>query len=466
MRYPIQRHLSLIIVLLFPTIVWGHTPDFVALTKQLKPAVVNISRSIKPQTSSANINQTQSPYREFFEDFFKNFLADPDATPRKQRSLGSGFIISNDGYILTNEHVVDNADKIKVQLAGGKTYPATIQGIDHKLDLALLKINSDEALPTVKLGNSDKLEIGEWVMAIGNPFGLEQTVTVGIVSAKGRVIGASPYDNFIQTDASINPGNSGGPLFNTQGEVIGINTAIVAGGQGIGFAIPINIATTILPQLKETGHVIRGWLGVSIQHVSKDLANSFGLDATTGALISCVTKNSPAGRAGVKRGDIIISLNKRKIVSINDLPRLVANIPVGATTTITVFRNGKTITIEVQIGQLGDNKNITSTAPNANPISNLIGVTTMDITAELKRRLNLQAEHGVVITSVSTQSAAAKAKLLRNDVIVEYNDQPIMNCNDLNNALTQNNGQNIQRLLIQRGEKLFFTTIKLTRKAP
>lgn len=461
-KHLIQYHLSLIILLLFPAIVWGHTPDFVTLTKQLKPGVVNISRSIKAQSSSADLNHVQSSHRDFFEDFFKSFLTDREATPHKKRSLGSGFIISDDGYILTNDHVVDNASTIKVQLAGGKTYSATIQGIDPKLDLALLKIDTDETLPTVKLGNSDKLEIGEWVMAIGNPFGLEQTVTVGIVSAKGRVIGAGPYDNFIQTDASINPGNSGGPLFNTKGEVVGINTAIVTGGQGIGFAIPINIAKNILPQLKETGHVTRGWLGITIQQVSEDLANSFGLDATTGALISSITKNSPADRAGMKRGDIIIALNGQTISSINDLPRLVANIPIGNTTTITVFRNGRNITINVEIGQIGDEKSIYSTARKGNPM----GVTTMDITADLKQKFNLQAEHGAVITSVLTESAAAQSKLRNGDVIVEYNNQPIMCQRDLNNALTENNDQNIQRLLIQRGEGLFFTTMKLARKAP
>lgn len=462
MKHPIQYHLILILIisLLFPAITWSHTPDFVALTKQLKPAVVNISRSTKAESSATDINQVKSSHRDFFEDFFKNFMPDREATPRKKRSLGSGFIISGDGYILTNDHVVDNADIITVQLAGGKTYSATIQGIDPKLDLALLKIDSDEKLPSVKLGNSDKLEIGEWVMAIGNPFGLEQTVTVGIVSAKGRVIGAGPYDNFIQTDASINPGNSGGPLFNTQGEVVGINTAIVAGGQGIGFAIPINTATTILPQLKETGHVTRGWLGITIQRVSDDLANSFGLDSTTGALISSITKDAPADRAGVKRGDIIIALNEQKIASINDLPRLVANIPVGSTTTITVFRNGKNIAIDVKIGNLGGEQNPPTTTHTGNPM----GITTMNVTAELQRRLNLQAEHGVVITSIIPESAADHAKLLISDVIVEYNNQPIMCQRDFDNALTQNTGQNIQRLLIQRGEGLFFTAMKLSQE--
>ena len=243
------------LVFFLPLACWAGTPDFVKLTKQLKPAVVNISTSKTADAHSSMLNQFDSQHRDFFEDFFENFFQGREIPQHKQKSLGSGFIISEDGYILTNDHVVDDADEITVQLAGGKTYSAIVKGIDQKLDLALLKIDSSETLPTVKLGNSEQLEIGEWVMAIGNPFGLEQTVTVGIVSAKGRVIGAGPYDNFIQTDASINPGNSGGPLFNTRGEVVGINTAIVAGGQGIGFAIPINAAKNILPQLKETGHV-------------------------------------------------------------------------------------------------------------------------------------------------------------------------------------------------------------------
>lgn len=449
--------LILALILLAPATVWSHTPDFVALTKQLKPAVVNISTSLRNQSTPSSDQQPSLTHRDFFEEFFKNFLQEYNAPNDPKKSLGSGFIISDDGYILTNDHVVDNADEIKVQIAGGRVFSATVQGIDPKLDLALLKIESDEKLPTVTLGNSDELEIGEWVMAIGNPFGLQQTVTVGIVSAKGRVLGAGPYDNFIQTDASINPGNSGGPLFNTRGEVVGINAAIVSGAQGLGFAIPINAAKNILPQLKATGHVTRGWLGVTIQKVSKDLADSFGLETTMGALISSIAENSPAQQAGLKRGDIILTLNEHKIETINDLPRLVADIAIGDTANIGVYREGKILNIMVTIGQLNAEEKIATAPINDNPL----GITTMDLSDEIKRRLNIQAEQGVVITSVIAGGVAEKAKLLPGDVVVEYNNQQISNQTDLNNAVASNNHERVQRLLIQRGNALFFTTLSL-----
>ena len=232
-----------------------------------------------------------------FDDFFNHFFNGQPGSPHKQRSLGSGFIISQDGYILTNEHVVDGADEIKVKLSDGRTFTAVVKGADQKLDLALLKVEAEGQLPTVSLGNSDELKVGAWVMAIGNPFGLEQTVTAGIVSAKGRVIGAGPYDNFIQTDASINPGNSGGPLFNDAGQVVGINTAIIAGGQGIGFAIPINAVKTILEQLRTSGRVTRGWLGVAVQQMTPELAESFHLEQSAwGACLG--SYQGLAGREG------------------------------------------------------------------------------------------------------------------------------------------------------------------------
>lgn len=449
--------LLLALTLFVPATVWSHTPDFVALTKQLKPAVVNISTSLRNQSAPSSDQQPSSTHRDFFEEFFKNFLQEYNGPNDQKKSLGSGFIISDDGYILTNEHVVDNAVEIKVQIAGGRVFSATVQGIDQKLDLALLKIETDEKLPTVSLGNSDELEIGEWVMAIGNPFGLQQTVTVGIVSAKGRVLGAGPYDNFIQTDASINPGNSGGPLFNTRGEVVGINAAIVSGAQGIGFAIPINAAKNILPQLKETGHVTRGWLGVTIQKVSKDLADSFGLKTTSGALISSIAESSPAQQSGLKRGDIIVTLDEHKIETINDLPRLVADIAIGDAANIGIYRGGKNLNVMVIIGELDADEKIATAPVRENPL----GITTMDLSDEIKRRLNIHAEQGVVITSVLPGDVAEQAKLLPGDVIVEYNNQQISNQRDLNKAIASDNHERVQRLLIQRGNGLFFTTLNL-----
>ncbi|MEJ2698685.1 MAG: Do family serine endopeptidase [Desulfuromonadales bacterium] len=314
--------------LLVPVAVPAATvPDFVALAKELKPAVVNVSTSKVVKPKRPRLPGPQSPDNDFFDQFFNRFFQGQPTVPRKERSLGSGFIISPDGYILTNEHVVDGADEIKVRLDDGRSFTAVVKGQDQKLDIALLKIDAGGDLPVARLGDSDALQVGEWVMAIGNPFGLSETVTVGIVSAKGRVIGAGPYDNFIQTDASINPGNSGGPLFDSQGRVVGINSAIVSGGQGIGFAIPINAVKAILPQLKKTGHVVRGWLGVTIQPMTPQLAESFGLKEAKGALVSEVVKDSPAERAGIRRGDIIVSLQGKEVENVSDLPRLVAAIP-------------------------------------------------------------------------------------------------------------------------------------------
>ncbi|MFQ5542642.1 MAG: trypsin-like peptidase domain-containing protein, partial [Candidatus Binatia bacterium] len=284
-------------------------PNFVGLAKRLTPVVVNISTT---QASGGGQQVIPSPFGEQdpFGEFWRRFFGDPlPRGPFRQKSLGSGFIINRDGFILTNNHVVENSDKILVKLSDGREFQADLVGRDSKTDIALIKIDADRDLPTAPLGDSEKLEVGEWVLAIGNPFGLEHSVTSGIVSAKGRHIGAGPYDNFIQTDASINPGNSGGPLMNLRGEVVGINTAIFSrggGNIGIGFAIPVNLAKELLPQLKSKGKVTRGWLGVVIQRVTPAIAESLGLDKARGALVANVSKDAPADKAGVKVGDVII----------------------------------------------------------------------------------------------------------------------------------------------------------------
>ena len=273
----------------------------------------------------------------------------------KARSLGSGFIIDAKGYVVTNNHVVEGADKIKVILVGGKEYQATVKGRDPKTDLALIQIvNPPENLPFLKLGDSDAIQVGDWVMAVGNPFGLGHTVTQGIISAKGRVIGAGPYDNFLQTDASINPGNSGGPLLNLQGEVIGINTAIIASGQGIGFATPSNIAKSVIPQLGDKGKVVRGMIGVQVQNVTPDLAKSFGMAEPKGALVAQVNPDTPAAKAGIQRGDIIIEFNGHPIHEMNELPRMVAETAPGSKATLKVLRQGKEKTLNLTITELTD----------------------------------------------------------------------------------------------------------------
>src|SRR6266536_112721 len=318
---------------------------WVRLARELKPAVVNISTK-----RTAEAPEAVSPFGddERFNQFFKHFFGNQPRRPA--RSLGSGFIINADGHIVTNNHVVDGATEIKVKLSDGRELPAKVVGRDPKTDLALLKVEA-KGLPVVALGDSTQLQVGEPVMAIGNPFGLEQTVTTGIVSATGRVIGEGPYDDVIQTDAAINPGNSGGPLINARGQAIGINTAIFSqngGSVGVGFAIPVNLAKAVLPQLAATGHVERGWLGVTIQRLTPDLAKSFNLPEAHGALVTDVTSDSPAAKAGLKSGDVIVEYNGRKVGRSEELPRAVADTPIGHQVPITVIRDGKRVTLHAQ----------------------------------------------------------------------------------------------------------------------
>ena len=431
------------------------TPDFVQLAKDLKPAVVNISTSKTVKSNRPNIpGFGQRP--DGFDDFFERFFRDQPQRERKTSSLGSGFIIDTQGHILTNNHVVKGADEIEIKMSDGRSFAAKIIGSDSKLDLALLKIEAESNLPVAKLGNSENLQVGEWVMAIGNPFGLEQTVTVGIVSAKGRVIGAGPYDDFVQTDASINPGNSGGPLFNTNGDVIGINTAIVARGQGIGFAIPINMAKDIVDQLKETGHVTRGWLGVSVQVISEELAESFGLSSKRGALVAEVIKDSPAEKSGIERGDIILAFNGKPVKDLHDLPRLVAATPINKKVKVIVFREGKEITIHVTIGKMEDDASAATTTADESEL----GLTVNGITHELVERFSLETTDGVVITGINPEGSAADANLQPGDVIVEINGVAIKSLKEFRKLTSKVKEGKVLRLLVQRGSNLFYTTVK------
>jgi len=433
-------------------------PEFVGLARELKPAVVNISTSKTVQSARPG-SPFEGPGREFFDDFFDRFFQNRPDAPRQATSLGSGFIIDREGHILTNAHVVDGADEITVTLADERSLKAKVIGADRKLDLALLRIEDNGELPAARLGDSDKLQVGEWVLAIGNPFGLEQTVTAGIVSAKGRVIGAGPYDDFIQTDASINPGNSGGPLFNTQGEVVGINTAIIARGQGIGFAIPINVARSVLEQLKKSGHVTRGWLGVSIQVLTDDLADAFGLKETTGALITNVFDDSPAAEAGLKSGDVIIAYNDAPIKHVRDLPRLVAATPVGNQATLTVLRDGKKRNIKVVIGQMKDDEQPVIAGGDSE--SSSLGLSLTDITPELAQRYELEAGHGVLITGVAPGSPAAKAELRRGDILLKIGGNEIDSATTARKALKAAKQGRVVPLLIQRGDSVLYTAIRI-----
>ena len=434
-------------------------PDFVSLSQQLKPAVVNIgtAKTVKPKTPM--FPGPRGPGSDMFEEFFERFFRDAPQSPRKQRSLGSGFIISEDGYILTNDHVVDGADEIKVKLSDGREFSGEVRGLDPKLDLALIKIDAGEDLPVAKLGESDGIKVGEWVMAIGNPFGLEQTVTVGIVSAKGRVIGAGPYDDFIQTDASINPGNSGGPLFNMKGEVVGINTAIVAGGQGIGFAIPVNMAKQIIPQLRDEGHVTRGWLGVTVQALNDELAQSFGLESPNGALVNEIVKGSPAEQAGLERGDIIIEYDGKAVNELNDLPRLVAATPVDKTVAVVIFRDGKQRTVKVKIGKLEDGEQ--KIAADDKEGGGVLGISAANVTPELVERYSLESSDGILITKIDPEGPAAEANLRVGDLIVEADGREIKTVEAFEEVVGKMPSGKVLRLLIQRRATLLYTTVTL-----
>ena len=434
-------------------------PDFVSLAEQLKPAVVNIgtAKTVKPKAPI--YPGPQGPGGDMFEEFFERFFRNAPQSPHKQRSLGSGFIISQDGYILTNDHVVDGADEIKVKLSDGREFTGEIRGLDPKLDLALIKIDAGEDLPVARLGNSEEIKVGEWVMAIGNPFGLEQTVTVGIVSAKGRVIGAGPYDDFIQTDASINPGNSGGPLFNMQGEVIGINTAIVAQGQGIGFAIPVNMAKQIIPQLRDEGRVTRGWLGVTVQALNKELAESFDLDTTHGALVNEVIEDSPADKAGLKRGDIIVEYDGKQVDELNDLPRLVAATPVDETVSVKVFRDGKERTINVKIGRLDDGE--VALAADDEETGGALGLTVANVTPELVERYSLESDQGILITKIDPEGPAAEANLRVGDLVFEADGKAVGSVKEFEELVGKMKSGKVLRLLIQRRAKILYTTVTL-----
>ncbi len=438
--------------------------SFSKLAEKVSPAVVNIS-TVRVVKDSGGFFAYQTPPHprgpEEFQDpfeFFKRFFG-PQFPPRerKERSLGSGFIIDPGGFILTNNHVVENAQKIVVLLSSGEKYKGKVIGRDPKTDIALVKIDAGKALPFVKLGDSDKLKVGDWVVAIGNPFGLDHTVTAGIISAKGRVIGAGPYDNFLQTDASINPGNSGGPLINLNAEVIGINTAITATGQGIGFAIPSNLAKEIVGQLRKTGRVIRGWLGVVIQPITPELAKSFKLKEQTGALVADVDPHGPAKKAGIKRGDIIVAFNGKKIKKWSDLPPLVAASPVGSQAVVEFIRNGKIKTVWVKLAELKEEK-IAGRAPVR---KEFLGLVVQELTPELARQFGADQEHGVIITGIDQNSVAADAGLRPGDIILEINRQPITSMDSYNRAIRKINKGDIVLFLVKRGQTTLFYTMQV-----
>ncbi|HYB19426.1 MAG TPA: DegQ family serine endoprotease [Thermodesulfobacteriota bacterium] len=431
--------------------------NFSELAAKVRPGVVNIQVVKKVKNMGFGFSQG-NPFgdRNPFGDFFGPFSEGNPPRGYKQRGIGSGFVMSPEGYILTNNHVIEGADQIKVKFANGREYEGRIVGRDPKTDLAVVKIDGPKDLQALPLGNSDELKVGNWVVAVGSPFGLEQTVTAGIVSAKGRVIGSGPYDNFIQTDASINPGNSGGPLINMKGEVVGINTAIVADGQGIGFAIPINMAKEIVPQLEKKGHVIRGWLGVGIQEVTPELAKSLGLREEKGALVAQVFSGSPAEKAGIEPGDVIMEFDGKEIVDSKDLPHTVASTPVGKSVTVKVSRDGKVIERQVKLGEM-EEKGVEVSQDTSSHKS--LGMAVQNVTPEIARELGLKKEAGVVVARVEPGSPAADAGIQRGDVIQEVNRKPIKNAKDFVHQVEQAKKQESILLFIRRGQNSLFAAV-------
>lgn len=420
---------------------------FSGIVKLRAKSVVNISttRIIKEKTKPFTFSP-DTPYSN-------------EEKKLRRQSLGSGFIIDENGYILTSNHVIDRADDIRVKLWDETEYKATVVGRDPKTDIALIKVDADRPLPVAPLGDSDALELGDWVLAIGNPFGLGLTVTAGIVSAKGRVLGSGPYDDFIQTDAAINPGNSGGPLFNLNGEVVGISTAIFStsgGNTGIGFAIPINLAKDILLSLKKEGFVERGWLGVTVQKVTPEIAESFGLRDRQGALVTDVTKDSPADRAGIQRGDIIVGYNGKKIEDMHELPRLVASTPVGTGVNLKIFREGKELDLNVIIEKLGKGIETPELV-----IEKILGLRTKTMPPAIAEQFGIRDGGAVLVLGVIDNSPAQRQNIRKGDVILEVNRKRVTSTEEMASVIKKLDKGDAVLLLMKRNTGYIYVSIRL-----
>ena len=459
-------------------------PDAIAdIAESVIDAVVNVSTSQTVESKPGAMPQLPpgSPFEEFFDEFFKNRRGqgenpERDHTPRRVNSLGSGFIIDASGLVVTNNHVIADADEITIILNDGTKLKAEIIGRDLKTDLALLKVKPDKPLKAVQLGDSDKLRLGEWVVAIGNPFSLGGTVTAGIVSARNRDINSGPYDNYIQTDAAINRGNSGGPLFNLNGEVIGINTAIISpsgGSIGIGFAVPSKTAVPVIDQLRRYGETRRGWLGVRIQQVTDEIADSLNLKPTRGALVAGVDDKGPAKPAGIEPGDVIVNFDGHEIKEMRDLPRVVADTPVGKEVQVIVVRKGKEETRTVKLGRLEDGEkqaaltkhDTPATSEEKSVVKKTLGLNLTNMSDDLRKRYKIKdGIKGVVITSVDDNSPASDKRISAGDVVVEVAQEPVSTADEVQSRIEQlkKDGRKSALLLLANGEgELRFVALAL-----
>ena len=471
------RKFSLYVLFLVASL-WGmqvaqanHLPTFVDLVKETSPAVVNISTTQKIQTGMPELPEgfempefpEDSPFGELFKYFFEQ-EEQGDPGYHDAKSLGSGFIISKDGYVMTNYHVVKDADEIIVRLSDRRELKAEIIGVDPRSDVALLKIDAT-GLPVARIGKSSDLEVGEWVLAIGSPFGFDHSATAGIVSAKGRSLPRENYVPFIQTDVAINPGNSGGPLFNQEGEVVGVNSQIYSrtgGYMGLSFSIPIEVAMDVADQLKTSGKVSRGWLGVLIQDVTLDLAESFGMKHPRGALVAKVLPDSPALASGIKVGDIIVEFNKQEVMNSSNLPPIVGSSKVGVKLPVTVIRNGREKTLNVKLGELPDDQ----TVAQANVIpekksANRLGFTAVDLSD--KQKEELEVEDGVLVSHMVT-GAASQAGVRKDDIILAVDNKPVTNLKQFNKIVKDLPGGKSVALLVQRSGSPTFLAIKVPKE--
>jgi len=429
--------------------------SFAELVKKSSPSVVNIIalKVIRSPGQGAAPLGPEDPMRDFFERFFGQQLPQE----YRQNALGTGFVIDRDGFILTNNHVVEQTEELKVRFSNEKEFDAKIVGRDPKTDLALIKVDVPEPLTPLALGDSDTLEVGDWVVAIGNPFGLGNTVTAGIVSAKYRQLGGGPYDNFIQTDAPINPGNSGGPLLNLDGEVVGVNSAIFSQtgvNIGIGFAVPINMAKQLLPQLRQ-GKVRRSWLGVMVQNITPELKSALNLKTDVGALVSDVVAGGPAEKSGIKRGDVILQFDGKAIRSSRDLPFIVASTPIGKTVMVEVMRDSQRVNLQVKTEELNEEPE----EEQPGEIPSHLGMEVLEITPEMAKNYGLSRTSGVVIVRVEEASPAEDAGLDPGDIIVEIDQKPVKNIEELNNLLAGVKEKQHLLFLIDRGGTTIFVTL-------